>query len=55
MRKIHAVIKTNAEIKFCRDSSDRLEDIGVSDGTTFHLYPIEDEKFPPTEACAAAG
>lgn len=51
-RKLAAVVSTADGPKFCTTDRDRLSDLGVADGTVFHLYAIEDERYdPPPAAC----
>ena len=53
-RELSAVVSTVDGTKFCTADRDRLSEIGVADGTVFHLYAIEDERYDPPP-CAAAG
>ncbi len=50
-RGLSAVLHTSDGPKFIDTDRYRLEDGGVSDGAVFHLYAIEDERYPPP--CAA--
>jgi hypothetical protein len=47
MRKLIAVVATAEGPLFCETDTDRLNDVGVVDGTVFHLYAIEDERALP--------
>ena len=44
-RKLRTVIQTAEGPQGFGDDNDRLETMGVHDGTTFHLYAIEDERY----------
>jgi hypothetical protein len=55
-REMHAVVAGKDGPKLCKSDLERLADIGVVDGTVFHLYPIEDERYnSPAASPAAAG
>jgi hypothetical protein len=49
-RLAHALVADDRGCKIAGSSRDKLEDVGVKDGTVFHLYAIEDEDFPPPPA-----
>jgi hypothetical protein len=51
-RGLTAVVSTASGPKFCTTDRDRLTDLGVTDGTVFHLYAVEDERYDPPP-CAA--
>lgn len=53
-RTVHALVASGSEIKMAHSARDRLEDIGISDETVFHLYAIEDEDHRPPPASIAA-
>ena len=44
-RKIHALVLTKYGSKTAYSERDRLFELGVRDGTVFHLYAIEDEQY----------
>ena len=46
-RGLSAVLHTSNGPQFINNDRYRLEDAGVSDGTVFHLYAIEDERYAP--------
>jgi len=50
---VHAVVQTAKGPRVIADDHDRLEAIGVQEGTVFHLYAIEDERYDLP--CASAG
>jgi hypothetical protein len=48
-RQLFAVVGTSSGPTFCTNDLDRLNDLGVVDGTVFHLYAVEDERW---DSCA---
>lgn len=54
-RHIHALVQSENGIKKAYTDRDRLEDLGVRDGSVFHLYGIEDERYEPMPLCAPRG
>ncbi len=53
-RKLHALVAAVDGIRPAHSARDRLNELGVRNGTVFHLYAIEDEEFdPPVAACCA--
>lgn len=46
-RKARAVIHSSRRLIVCEDEYARLGSLELKDGMTFHLYPIEDEDYPP--------
>jgi hypothetical protein len=50
-REIHALVDTNGGVKAACSEFARLCDLGVRNGTVFHLYAIEDETYQPGRAC----
>jgi hypothetical protein len=53
-RELSAVVSTASGPKFWETDSARLSDVGVVNGTVFHLYAIEDEKYDLPAACPAS-
>jgi hypothetical protein len=50
-RELSAVLYTSIGPQLINTDRYRIEDSGISDGTVFHLYAIEDERYdPPAEA-----
>lgn len=51
-REIYALVKTDEGFRVARSDRDRIGQLGVRDGTVFHLYAIEDERYetPPGAA-----
>ncbi len=49
-RKIHALIASESGARLAYSGRDRIEELGVKDGTVFHLYAIEDVLFEPPTA-----
>jgi hypothetical protein len=54
-RRVHAIVMSDHRLRFSYSDRDRVEDLGISDGTIFHLYPVEDEDVPLDDACAKMG
>lgn len=52
-RELSAIVATADGPKFCTDDRLRLSDVGVVDGSVFHMYAIEDERYDPPAACAS--
>jgi len=50
--RLFAIVQKGKRAEVSHDDSDRLEDLGVQDGTIFHLYAIEDDRYEPPCACA---
>lgn len=51
-REIYAMLADDGEVKIAYTEACRLEDLGVKDGSVFHLYAIEDERFDPPSMAA---
>jgi len=54
-RRLHAIIRSENGLRFSYSDRDRLEDLGVYDGIVFHLYQVEDEDVPLSDAAAKMG
>jgi hypothetical protein len=50
--RLYAVVQNGQQPKFSEHDSDRLEDLGIQDGTVFHLYAVDDDRYEHTSACA---
>lgn len=50
-RHLRAIVSGEKGLVFSESDSDRLGDLGVADGTVFHIYAIEDEDRYPPPAC----
>ena len=49
-RSIHALFETEGTTETSYSDECRLGNIGIRNGTVFHLYAIEDERFGSTTA-----
>jgi hypothetical protein len=45
-RSVYAIVQNGGQPKLSRNDTDNLEDLGVRDGAVFHLYAVEDERYP---------
>ena len=53
-RKLYAIVARNGGFRKAYKYHDRLHEIGVKNGTVFHLYAIEDDDFTIEKAAAAS-
>lgn len=54
-QRLRAIIATEKGIVFSESDFDKLVDMGIRDGTVFHIYAIEDVDRFPAPACGRPG
>jgi hypothetical protein len=53
-REVHAIVTAEGDVRVAHSPRERLEQLGIKDGTVFHMYAIEDEDFSPPPCAAPA-